>query len=165
MEHIKNTLNTTPSHPEKDGITDAIYRAIIGLDTNDYGFFNSAWARTHPCVFDFNGRSIDGRDAIDEQIFHPIGPLDTMHFLSNVRVQSRAETEEGTAYLTCYALAQHFRPGEGVDTAQTAHLLGGAMYFVNLVKEEGEWRVSKWAMKIVWLEGDMGVLQSGGAQE
>ena len=66
------------------------------------------------------------------------------------------------ARLTSYAQAQHFRAGEGMDTS-SPNLMSGSIYSIELVHDEqdGLWKVVKWAMKIIWSQGDMSIVTGG----
>lgn len=133
-----------------------MYRVVIGLDTNDWPLFESGWAGKD-VVFEMNGNPSNGLDAIRDSIFTHIGPLDTTHFINNQRVDAQEGAK--TAYLTAYALAQHYKTGEGIDPA-TKRLLSGSMYFIDLEKDgkDGLWKIKKWSMKIIWVEGDMSIV-------
>jgi hypothetical protein len=148
---------TLPSLTTRDAITDAIYRVVIGLDINDSALFDSAFVPGKDTSFDLNGTVSSGPDAIRENIFVPIGPLDTTHFISNVRVELKDGAE--TAYVTASALAQHYRVGEGL-VPDAKRLLSGSLYFVDVVKDgsDGLWRTKTFKMKIVWMEGDISIL-------
>lgn len=167
------SATTTATHPitltsltSREAVADALYRAVTGLDANDLSLFESAF-ELQDCMFDLNGTVSTGIQEIRDNVFSAVGPLDTTHFISNVRVsltegEGKKEGEEEKAYMTAYALAQHYRTGEGIDLkAERGHLMSGSMYFLDLVKSEGNeglWRIKKWGMKIVWLDGDMGVV-------
>lgn len=153
MAHPIALTSLTP----REAITDALYRAVIGLDANDLALFESAWVQGKDACFDLNGTIFDGMEAICDNVFTLIGPLDTTHTISNVRV----DVKEGAdaAFMTAYALAQHYRVGEGNDPA-SKRLLSGSIYFIDLTKDssDGLWKVKKWTMKIIWVEGDMSIV-------
>lgn len=140
-----------------EAITDSLYRAVIGLDTNDLTLFESAWINKKDAVFEMNGNAMEGFDAIHDNIFKHIGPLDTTHFITNTRIQM--EDGANTAILTAYALAQHYKTGEGADPA-TKRLLSGSMYNIDVVRYDSDnlWKIKKWGMRIVWVEGDMSIV-------
>lgn len=83
--------------------------------------------------------------------------------LSNIRVEVKdgADVEGGKASLTAYALAQHCLPGEGTQP-DGRKFLAASTYAVELEKEWELWVVVKWAMKIIWTQGDAGIMQSTG---
>lgn len=137
-------------------VVDALYRAVIGLDTNDAELFNSAF--TDEAVAEVNGHALNGRDYINGGMFQRIGPLNTTHFITNVRVK----VEEGgaKASLTASALAQHYRPGEGYQGEQ--NLLTGALYYLDLVKDsDGLWKSATFKMKTSWAQGDRSIAMGG----
>lgn len=140
-----------------DAVADALYRAVIGLDNNDHKLWNSAWVEGNDMTFAMGDNVMDSRETIETNIFKPIGALVTHHNISNVRVdlESRAET----AYMTCYAIAQHKRPDTGLDP-KAAKLTSGATYAVDVVKDcgDGLWKLRKWSMQLVWLEGDASIV-------
>ena len=137
----------------REAVTDALYRALAGLDLNDRELWDSAWVEGSAARFEMNDTVYDGKDTLDDNIFKPIGPLATHHNISNVRVDLRDGAD--TAYMTAYAIAQHYRAGEGLNPT-TKHLISGAMYFMELVKNssDGLWKMKKWVMKLIWLDGD-----------
>ncbi|KAF2228735.1 hypothetical protein EV356DRAFT_497516 [Viridothelium virens] len=141
----------------KDAIIDPLYRCLIGLDSNDRGIFESAWAKGE-AAFDMNGNVMDGMDAINTNMFEHIGPLDTQHMISNVRVDHKDGADQ--AYMTAYALAQHYRAGEGMDPG-TKRLLSGASYSIDVIKDSGDglWKIKRWTMKLIWVEGDMSIVR------
>jgi hypothetical protein len=52
-----------------------------------------------------------GRDTSVEKLLKSIGPLDSMHHVSNFRVSVSGDI----ATLACYALAQYFWTGQGLS--------------------------------------------------
>ncbi|KAF4626146.1 hypothetical protein G7Y89_g12015 [Cudoniella acicularis] len=155
------TLPTLPhaltSLTEREAITDALYRAIIGFDNNDITIFNSAFSG-QDVVFEFNGKVVSGLDTIRTQFLDAVGPMDTTHTVSNVRV----EVKDGasTAALTAYVLAQHCRPGEGQDPEGPKYL-GASNYYVDVGKDksDGVWKIQKTTAKTIWRQGDRSVMQ------
>lgn len=67
--------------------------------------------------------------------------MDSSHHLSNFRVKLNGRQDEAEVY--CYALAQHFRKGEGGDPKNRQYLLFGNTYSADIVKSEDEdiWRI------------------------
>lgn len=153
---MNHPINLT-TLPPREAIVDALYRAIIGLDTNNYALFESAWIDRQDVVFEMDGNAMNGLDVIEENIFKNIGPLDTTHFLTNIRIEAKDGADSAT--VTTYALAQHYKAGEG-KVPDTKRLLSGSMYSVDVVKDKGTdlWKIKTWNMKIVWTEGDMSIV-------
>lgn len=149
-------ISLSPGLSAREAIADAIYRCVVGLDTDDSALFSSAF--TKDAVFDLNGNVMNGLDAINAQCFATVSKLDTTHFINNIRINIAGESE---ASATCSALAQHYRPGEGVKPGATS-LLTGCLYWLEFVKDDGEglWKVKTWKLKAVWRSGDPSVFAS-----
>jgi hypothetical protein len=145
---------------QREAITDALYRALIGFDENDLSIFNSAFIG-QDVDFEFRGNVIHGLDTLRTRFLDFVGPMDTTHMISNVRVD--VKDGASTAYLTANALAQHCPPGKGEELDGPKYL-AASRYFIDLVKDEsdGLWKIKKWAMKIVWTQGDASVMQRPG---
>jgi hypothetical protein len=142
---------------EREAITDALYRAIIGFDSNDVAILNSAFSGEDVDIV-FNANPISGLDAVRTQLLDFVGPMDTTHMINNVRVD--VKDGASTASLTAYALAQHCPPGRG-NEPDGPKFLAASEYFIDLVKDksDGVWKIKKWAMKIIWSQGDASVMQ------
>lgn len=141
----------------REAVTDGLYRGILALDSNDQALFESAWVDSPDTVFEMGGKATRGIDAIKQFLLGFIGPLVTQHSISNVRVDVKDGAD--TAYLTAYAIAQHYRPGEGLDP-QAPRLLSGASYAVDMVKDAGDglWKAKVFRMKTIWIEGDPSIV-------
>ena len=149
--------HTLTSLSDREAITDTVHRALIGFDHNDILIFNTAFIADHQSMtFNFNGQVIQGLDKVRSQLLDFVGPMDTTHMISNVRVDVKEGAE--TAKLNCYALAQHCRPGEGIQPDGKKYL-AASEYWVDVLKEGGEWRIKSWDMKIIWTQGDASVMQ------
>ncbi|KAL6243088.1 hypothetical protein RBB50_010188 [Rhinocladiella similis] len=136
----------------RESVVDALYRVVQGIDTNDRALFQSA--TTEDVTMEMPGvGSISGEGI--EKMFTGVGPMDTTHAISNVRVN----VEEGasTATLTAYAVAQHFKAGEGFDPT-SPNLLAGAIYTLTLVNDGGLWKVKKWVADFKWRQGDPSIM-------
>ncbi|MCJ1304227.1 hypothetical protein MMC08_007039 [Hypocenomyce scalaris] len=159
MSHPHTLTSLTP----REAITDALYRALIGFDRNDISIFNSAFAG-EDVIFELHSgdrRIINGLSAIRTQVLDLVGPMDTTHMISNVRVDVQDGAD--TASLTAYALAQHCLPGKGKEPDAEKYLVGGE-YWVDLVRDEadGVWKMKKWVLDIIWGQGDVSVMQRFG---
>ncbi|KAJ0414341.1 hypothetical protein BJY00DRAFT_295301 [Aspergillus carlsbadensis] len=151
-------IHLSPPLTPREAISDALYRCIEGLDTNNAALFDSSLTET--ATLEVNGIVSEGLEAIHANCFSALGPKNTTHFVSNVRIH----IEEGgkTAVMSAYALAQHYRIGEGLKGDQE-RLLTGNFYHVELVREMGAterefWRIQKFVVKSSWAEGAWGVL-------
>ena len=62
-------------------------------------------------------------------------------------------------HLDCYALAQHFRAGEGPEPKHRGFLMGNR-YDTDLARGEGKWRVRRLVVICMWSEGDIKVVEN-----
>ncbi|KAJ5851331.1 uncharacterized protein N7529_010716 [Penicillium soppii] len=154
--------SSLPDLNTKEAIADALYRATIGFDRNDIKVFESAM--TEDTSFEINPgpndpRSlINGLSTLKSSVFDHVGPLDTTHMITNVRVNHRAG--EKTASLTAYALSQHCPPGRGAEFAGPKYI-AGSEYWIDLVQGDGDglWKIKKWVIDVIWRQGDPSVIQ------
>jgi len=105
--------------------------------------FQSSLAKGEDISMELKGSmGVKGPDQIKQFISGFIGPLDTTHHVSNVRV----DIQDGgdTVILSAYAVAQHYREGEGLDPA-SAHSMSGAIFVVDLIKDSKDdlWKIKK----------------------
>jgi hypothetical protein len=69
---------------------------------------------------------LTGRDTVVPNMIGSVGPLDTMHMVSNITHRSLGDGW----IIRAYALAQHYLPGEGSDSTKTRHVLMGNTWTV-----------------------------------
>jgi hypothetical protein len=141
---------------DREAIADALYRLLTSIDENNVPLFNSSWSG-EDAIFDFGGNITSGLPAINAFLIGKIGPMDTTHMPSNVRIELKEGASD--AKLTAYALAQHAAPGKGGED-EGPKFLTGSRYYLDLVKKDGLWKISKFAMKVIWKQGDAAVMQS-----
>ncbi|TKW54892.1 hypothetical protein CTA1_5564 [Colletotrichum tanaceti] len=141
----------SPPLNDREAVADALYRCVIGLDTNDAALFDSAFMPN--ASFSINGQASQGIQAIHTNCFDVIAKLDTTHFLTNLRIH----IDSSKAKLTCTALSQHFRGQKGLAPDQT-YLMAGSLYWADLVKDGDLWKIETVQMKSTWAEGDWGVM-------
>ncbi|KAJ5605963.1 hypothetical protein N7510_008744 [Penicillium lagena] len=103
-------------------------------------------------------RKIKGLDTIRTTLLDHVGPMDTTHMTSNIRVNHK-EGEE-TASLTCYTLAQHCPPGRGKEPDGPKYLAAGE-YVMDLVFDKSDrlWKIQEWVLDIIWSQGDQSVME------
>ncbi|MCJ1436259.1 hypothetical protein MMC27_005637 [Xylographa pallens] len=146
----------SPSLTSREAIADALYRFVIGMDTNDIALFDSAF--TQDARWEFNGRVVEGLKAVHTDCYEAtISKLDTTHFVTNIRIDV---IDGGSkASMSALYLAHHYRGGTGRVPGATRYIMGG-MYFANLVKDDmdGLWRINIFKMKGIWSEGDRSVM-------
>lgn len=144
----------TPALSGRDAVADALYRAVTAFDTADDALFKSAL--TTDAVLNLNGTIMEGYGAIYSQCYANIVKMDTNHFLTNIRIN--IADGDSKAQVTCSALSQHYRGGEGMNPGSD-YLLAGGFYWVELVKDSGDglWKIKQWTLKSNWGQGDWGV--------
>lgn len=140
--------------------TDALVRFAFGLDAGDREILESAF--TDDVLFDVSRvgdeqsgfPAIEGRESVVGMLLLSMGPLDTMHALSNFRVHVDADT----ARLNCYAMAQHYRPGEGPVRDKTDQVMMGNAYDAELVRDGQSWRIKRLTIVTIWSQGNPDLL-------
>jgi hypothetical protein len=147
----------------KAAVTDAVLRYTAGLDYGDADLLVSAL--TEDAVLDLTPATakiglefpvLSPRETIVGALIGSVGPLDTSHSVTNVRI----ELDGDSAELRCYAQAQHYLPGEGPNPAATRHALMMNRYHAQLVRDGRQWRIRRLTIDSAWFEGDPTVLLS-----
>ena len=138
---------------EREAIADALYRAVLAFDHNNEDLLRSAI--TEDGFLEFKGvMSCKGIAELKEKVYDRVSKLDTLHVLSNVRVNVESDSQ---AQVLCSAVATHCRAGQGV-VPDGAKYTSGAMYLCDVVKEGELWKVSRWQAQVIWLQGDRSVM-------
>ena len=142
-------------------IAAAVHRYAEGLDHGDAEVLTSAL--TEDAVVDlsaatarigFEFPALRPRDVVVDTLIAAVGPLDTSHSITNLRVTVHGDT----ATARCYAMAQHFPPGEGSRPDKTRHALMMNRYTAELVRCPDLWRIARLTIDNAWFEGDPTVL-------
>lgn len=144
-----------------EAVCDALLRMGQGIDDNNPELLASAF--TVDAVCDMTASSflsphfglLSGRDAIVAMTSHSVCRMDTTHMLQNFRTTVSADG--GSAHLTCYVLAHHWRPGHGRSYAFAGCFTMGNRFECELVLEGGLWRMKTFIIRPQWTEGDFGV--------
>ncbi|CAI6094243.1 hypothetical protein V2G26_004698 [Clonostachys chloroleuca] len=142
----------------REAIVDVLSRVAIACDLNDLELFNSVWAGEDASaeIHDGELKALPNLALIRKHIFEMVGPMDTTHNVSNVRVDLKDGAN--TAFLTATSLAQHCPPGRGREPDGPKFLVGG-QYSLDLVKNDAnEWKIKKFGLKVIWREGDPSVM-------
>jgi len=143
---------------DREAVADAVLRFAEGLDDGDADLLGSALLTE--AVVDMSRVSetvgvMHGRAVVAEKLIGNLGKLDTTHHVSNFRIVVSGSTAE----LTCYALAQHFRPGEGrAQDREKAYMLRGNRYRAYLERAEDWWRIRTLTIDGVWVLGDINLV-------
>ncbi|KAJ5580155.1 uncharacterized protein N7459_006140 [Penicillium hispanicum] len=140
----------------REAITDALYRAVRGFDSNDVEFLNSSFIGEDVTLV-INGESMNDLTTIREGVFARVGPMDTTHTISNIRIEVKDGAE--TASLSAIAVAQHCPPGRGKEP-DGPKFLAGSEYTLDLVLDQatGLWKIKKWILDILWTQGEPSVM-------
>ncbi|KAF7563275.1 hypothetical protein G7046_g854 [Stylonectria norvegica] len=144
----------------REAIIDALSRALISCDRHDTQLFNSAWAGEDVVfeIHDGDTKVLPNRSLIRTHVLDRVGPMDTTHNVSNVRVDVKDGAD--TAFLTATSLAQHCPSGRGKEPDGPKYLVGG-QYSLDLVRDEAkEWRIKKCVLEVIWTQGDASIMQS-----
>ena len=161
---MTETINEFPSVAalvDRAAITDTLHRYTAGLDLNDAGLLSSAL--TEDAVVDlgpamsrigYEFPALSPRDTVVATLIGAVGPLDSSHAISNVRVA----VDGDTATVHAYAQAQHFKPGTGSDPAVTRHALMMNRYTATMVRDGEQWRIRHLDIANAWFEGDPAML-------
>jgi hypothetical protein len=150
---------TLPALSQHEAIADALYRAAIASDHHDTALFNSAWAGEDVSmeIHDDNKRVFQGLSLIRTHVLEKVGPMDTTHNISMVRVN--CQDRANTASLTATSIAQHASSGMGRDPNGTKYTVGGE-YSVDLIKDEsGVWKIKKLVLNVIWTSGDASLMR------
>ncbi|KAK4691738.1 hypothetical protein P7C71_g5325, partial [Lecanoromycetidae sp. Uapishka_2] len=148
-----------PSLSQREAIADALYRAAIASDHNDSALFNSAWAGEGVSmeIHDDKKRVLEGLSLIRTNVLDRIGPMDTTHNISMVRVNYQDGAD--TAFVTATSTAQHAPSGTGRDPTGIKYTVGGE-YSVDLIKDEaGVWKIKNLVLNVIWTSGDASLMR------
>ena len=146
---------------DRQAIADTVHRYTAGLDHGDAELLESAL--TEDAVVDLTPATakigldfpvLEPRATVVEVLSGAVGPLDTSHTISNLRITLDGDA----ATLKCYAMAQHFLPGEGPKPDKTRQALMMNRYDADLVRDGQQWRISRLTIDNAWFEGDPTVL-------
>lgn len=153
---MDNPIHLSSLSP-REAIADTLYRCLAGLDTNDRTLFDSAWVHDDSTSFEMPGRSITGMDALNRDLFDVVGPMDSQHMISNVRINVKDGAD--TAWMSAYSQAVHYRPGEGKDPS-SKNFTGGTVYYLDIVNDskDGLWKIKKFRVEVLWFDGDRSVV-------
>lgn len=158
MSHPQSHPHALASLTPREAITDTLYRLLIGMDRYDAAMFDSAMCEDVVWELKFGETTItSGLPEVRVAALDRVGPLDTTHMASNIRVDVKDGAK--TATLSAYMIGQHCPPGEGKNP-EGRKFLGGGEYFLDVVKDEkdGLWKTKKWVTENLWVQGDISVI-------
>lgn len=97
------------------------------------------------------------RDAVVSALMKSVGKvMDSLHQLTNFTVEASAE---GDVLVECYALAQHWRLGEGNDNDKHECYLMGNKYNAQMVQVDGAWKVRQLRIEPRWVQGNFNIMK------
>ena len=103
-----------------------------------------------------------GREAVVEKLMHAVGKtMDSAHHVGNF-LFDLPEGGGDEARVSCYALAQHFRLGEGPDDRHNGHedyCLMGNRYDITLVRDGEGWKIKLYVVSCMWSLGNVDVVK------
>lgn len=145
----------------REAVTDALHRAILGLDSNDRALFASACLATDEIEWVGGGYAVRGWDAVSA-LFERVFALVTVHVVSNVRVSFQEfggdrGKEVKEARLTAHAVSYHVRP-ENKESVEERSFTGYSLYDLVLVKAEDGWKIKRWEAKVLRTTGDRSIV-------
>ncbi|OAK96658.1 hypothetical protein IQ06DRAFT_359004 [Phaeosphaeriaceae sp. SRC1lsM3a] len=114
----------------REAVADALYRCLIGIDSNNIDLFESACLQTEDMTVVAGPIDIKGWTAIRE-FFQRVFTLMTTHITSNIRIE--LENGGNTASMTAHAIAYHIRPEDALKREDTSYT-GSCLYHLDLVK-------------------------------
>lgn len=140
----------------REAVTDALHRAILGLDSNNRALFESACLTTDEMEWVGGGFSVTGWDAVSA-LFERVFGLITMHVISNVRVSFR---DGETARLMAHAVSYHVRR-EDKESVEERSFTGYSLYDLVIVKTgEGPdgWKIKRWTADVLRTTGNRSIV-------
>lgn len=141
-------------------VADAVHRLAWAFDHHNREMFLSAF--TEDGILDNRPLGarvglefpvLEGREAAASAILPMLGPLDTSHTVSNIRI---IFTRKREARLDCNVMAQHFRAGEG-PRPDTEYYLMMNLWSAELVHTDDLWRIRKLVVDCAWATGNIGI--------
>lgn len=154
-------MSSTASLPlltPREAVADAMYRCVLGIDTNNKQLFESAMSKDPTATFIAGPATFTGWNQISS-IFEAVWKVNTLHSVTNMRVNLKDEKAD-TASLTCHAISYHVRPENAFDVEDTSYT-AGSLYDVDLVRDKedgGLWKILHWRITIQWTTGERSIL-------
>lgn len=144
-----------PAPSARDAVADAVYRFIMGMDTNDVDLLKSAFVPD--CTVELKIKSITGLDAFVKEWYEAlIAKTDTTHQVTNMRVH--IERDGSKAYISALFTSQHFRGGEGTVLGTPRYDTGGKYYAELVPAAGGLWKIQLFKIGLIWKDGDHSIM-------
>ncbi|OBT67635.1 hypothetical protein VE03_03824 [Pseudogymnoascus sp. 23342-1-I1] len=149
-------LVTLSSLSPREAVEDALYRCILGIDSNNRELMESACLKSEEMTITIGPATVSGWTAISA-FFLKVFALVTTHVTSNIRVELKDGAN--TASLTAHVIAYHVRPDDALTPEDTSYTVA-SLYNIDLIKDgdDGLWKIKKWGLQILWSTGDKAIL-------
>ncbi|ETN38576.1 uncharacterized protein HMPREF1541_06613 [Cyphellophora europaea CBS 101466] len=150
--------------PKQDAI-DLILQFMYAIDTNDRTLLESSLHAD--VVYDQSGLEkvtgmpmppIKGLRATADLLMGSVGRMDATHHVTNFRVQTLSPDD--ALEIKCYSISYHYRLGEAIVPDKEGFIAGNE-YTSEVVKDDsGQWKLRKFAIRVLWCKGDLSVFGS-----
>lgn len=143
-----------PPLTDREAIEDACYRAFASIDHASEELLE---ATATPDIYtDIAFKACEGYDELKSKVWINVAErVDTVHYLSNVRVSVDTET---TARVTFNAQAVHCILGQGYEP-DSPKFITGAFYACDAVKVDDLWKLKTMKSTHVWSTGDRSIMK------
>ena len=140
----------------REAVADALYRCVLGMDSNNRSLFESACLKGEDMVVVAGSIPLHGWAAIDAMMDR-VFAIVTTHTVSNIRVEVKGDDAD-TAQITAHAISHHVREEDATKLEDTSYT-ASSLYDIELVKvEAGLWKMKTWLIRVLWTVGDPAVL-------
>lgn len=147
---------------DREAAIDALTRFVCALDEGDPDLLRSSITEDmlmDLSPFDKIGRSyssFSGKETVVERLMKVVGQsMDSTHMITNIRTKGSGDSLE----IACYALAQHYRLGQGPSPDFQDFYLMGNKYKAQVVRDGDVWRVKSLRVEPAWTQGVPGVMK------
>ncbi|KAJ5506093.1 hypothetical protein LT330_009034 [Penicillium expansum] len=143
-----------PPLSDRDAIADACYRAFLSIDQSSEELLKSS---VTPDVYtDIAFKVCNGYEELRDKVWTNVSErVDTIHYLTNVRVSVDTET---TARVTFNAQAVHCILGKGYEP-DSVKFTTGAFYNCDAVKVDDLWKLKTMKSTHIWSTGDRSIMK------
>lgn len=143
-----------PPLSDREAVADACYRAFLSIDQSSEELLKSS---VTPDIYtDIAFKVCDGYDELKSKVWTNVSDrLDTIHYLSNMRVSIDTET---TARVTFNAMAVHCVLGKGYEP-DTQKFTSGLLYHCDAVKVDDLWKLKRMKSSPIWCTGDRSIMK------
>ncbi|EGV62970.1 hypothetical protein CANTEDRAFT_114289 [Yamadazyma tenuis ATCC 10573] len=135
---------------EREAIIDTVYRATLGIDTNDAQLFGSACLQNEELTFVMGDVVVNGWEPFFGYTSGHLFTVTTTHYLTSPRVEFK---EEGAAQLTVQCVAYHIKPENAFKEDNKAYINASSQTLDVFKVGDGVWKIKKWNISKNWSSG------------